>query len=731
MRTGRILPLRLLAPIITTAMLLSATVLPARAQGELPLNLDNGSLVITSTGYSQAGAGEIPYVGGYILSGSASNTNTIQVTSGTHDITLSGAAVVIPPTSATSLTAASTVCAFSITGNADVTLILQGDNVLTSAAGYAGLYVAAGAKLTVDGNGSLAVTGGAGRPSSSGTPRYGGGAGIGGNGYEDSSSFGAVVIKSGTVTATGGVTSMNANYGAGAGIGGGGLTGGQGTGGTSYSFPAGEISIYGGEINAYGGACVNSSDTCGGAGVGSGGIGDQWEPFLSYIRIAIHGGRTTATGKNDGAGIGGGANCVSGTILVDSGIVTAYGGDEGDGSTWGGAGIGAGDMAWASGISIGGNASVFAQGGGAAAGIGGGNYGGVWDLDTDTVGTITIFGDAAVIAFGGSSGTSRGGAGIGAGRNYGSDHCNSGVITIKDKAVVTAYAGINAQAIGVGSGYNYSTAVSGEDVLAIDKTISLKAFNRDTAQAAYTPDVQGGGAPSLVAFTLAESALGGVFPSAGVTTDTTSSDNYMWLYSGTTGSYLLTLSDSSGPIAATPSVHAAFGNWAVLLASLQPQPLPYTLTVQAETGGGVDTSVNGSYAAGDVVTIAAAADANYSFSGWTSDNGGTFADASSAVTTFTMPAADVTVTAKFTSVAVKTPQSKGPPGTSRFTGPTEPMEPIKPTEPTKPAQPAPTTPTEQANPDTGNNHDSMLCMVVLCVLFTMTGLLILDKRRNK
>jgi len=167
---------------------------------------------------------------------------------------------------------------------------------------------------------------------------------------------------------------------------------------------------------------------------------------------------------------------------------------------------------------------------------------------------------------------------------------------------------------------------------------------------------------------------------------------------------------------------------------LQPQPLPYTLTVQAETGGGVDTSVNGSYAAGDVVTIAAAADANYSFSGWTSDNGGTFADASSAVTTFTMPAADVTVTAKFTSVAVKTPQSKGPPGTSRFTGPTEPMEPmepIKPTEPTKPAQPAPTTPTEQANPDTGNNHDSMLCMVVLCVLFTMTGLLILDKRRNK
>lgn len=615
----------------------------ARAQGEFPLNLDNGSIVITSTGVSQAGAAEVPHVGGYIVSSSATNENTVQVISGTHHIILNNTAILLPALSATSLTSASTVCAFSISNNADVILSLQGDSSLRSAAGYAGLYVETGSRLTIDGNGHLTTTGGAGQ--TMGTYYYGGGAGIGGNGYIGSSNFGSVALKSGTITAVGGETAKSENYGAAAGIGTGGLTGGQGTSSTSYPFPQGNISIYGGEITAYGGVCVNSSDTCGGAGIGSGGIGDQWEPFLSYINIEIHGGNTTAYGKNDGAGVGGGANCNSGAILIDGGSITAHGGDEGDGSTWGGAGIGAGDMAWADNISIGGNTTVFARGGGAAAGIGGGNYGGVWNLDTDTVGTLVISDNAVVTAFGGSSGTNRGGAGIGAGRNYGSTHCNSGVIAIKDNAVVTAYAGINAQAIGVGSGYNYSTAIPGEDILNMVDTITLKAFNQDTVQTAYPPDIQGSGAPNLVAFTLADSALSGVFPNAGVNTQTTSHDNLTWEYSGTAGNYLLTIYDISRATAAIPSVHTAFGNWAVLLAA--PQRQFYSLAIQADTGGSVDTTVSGSYAAGDAITITATADANYDFNGWTSDNGGTFTDATDDVTTFIMPAANVTVTAGF------------------------------------------------------------------------------------
>lgn len=74
----------------------------------------------------------------------------------------------------------------------------------------------------------------------------------------------------------------------------------------------------------------------------------------------------------------------------------------------------------------------------------------------------------------------------------------------------------------------------------------------------------------------------------------------------------------------------------------------YTLNVQAKTGGSVDTSVNGSYAEGNIVTITATANSNYTFSGWTTSNGGTFGSTSSASTTFTMPANDVTLTANFT-----------------------------------------------------------------------------------
>ena len=76
----------------------------------------------------------------------------------------------------------------------------------------------------------------------------------------------------------------------------------------------------------------------------------------------------------------------------------------------------------------------------------------------------------------------------------------------------------------------------------------------------------------------------------------------------------------------------------------------YTLSIQAGTGGSVDTTVNGSYAAGDIISIAATADSNYSFSIWTSDNGGTFDNSSSASAAFTMPASDVIITAGFTEI---------------------------------------------------------------------------------
>lgn len=69
----------------------------------------------------------------------------------------------------------------------------------------------------------------------------------------------------------------------------------------------------------------------------------------------------------------------------------------------------------------------------------------------------------------------------------------------------------------------------------------------------------------------------------------------------------------------------------------------YTLTV--DLNGGSGSTIGGEYTAGEVVNIDAGSRSNYRFTGWTSSNGGSFADASSASTTFTMPAADTTITA--------------------------------------------------------------------------------------
>lgn len=71
----------------------------------------------------------------------------------------------------------------------------------------------------------------------------------------------------------------------------------------------------------------------------------------------------------------------------------------------------------------------------------------------------------------------------------------------------------------------------------------------------------------------------------------------------------------------------------------------YTLTV--DLNGGSGSTIGGEYTAGEVVNIDAGSRSNYRFDGWTSSNGGSFADASSASTTFTMPAADTTITANW------------------------------------------------------------------------------------
>lgn len=74
-------------------------------------------------------------------------------------------------------------------------------------------------------------------------------------------------------------------------------------------------------------------------------------------------------------------------------------------------------------------------------------------------------------------------------------------------------------------------------------------------------------------------------------------------------------------------------------------PDTYTVTI---SGGGSGASGSGSYEEGATVTINAGSRSNYSFNGWTSSQAVTFAEASAASTSFTMPAADITVTANWT-----------------------------------------------------------------------------------
>lgn len=70
----------------------------------------------------------------------------------------------------------------------------------------------------------------------------------------------------------------------------------------------------------------------------------------------------------------------------------------------------------------------------------------------------------------------------------------------------------------------------------------------------------------------------------------------------------------------------------------------YLLTV---SNGGTGATASGSYAPGASVTINAGTKPGYTFSGWTTSNGGAFASASSANTTFTMPTAATTITANW------------------------------------------------------------------------------------
>ena len=80
----------------------------------------------------------------------------------------------------------------------------------------------------------------------------------------------------------------------------------------------------------------------------------------------------------------------------------------------------------------------------------------------------------------------------------------------------------------------------------------------------------------------------------------------------------------------------------------EPAPTTYTITADVfPLGAGTATADKTTATAGDMVKLTATANSGYRFTGWTFSDNITDTDSSSATTTFTMPAGDVTVTANF------------------------------------------------------------------------------------
>ena len=85
------------------------------------------------------------------------------------------------------------------------------------------------------------------------------------------------------------------------------------------------------------------------------------------------------------------------------------------------------------------------------------------------------------------------------------------------------------------------------------------------------------------------------------------------------------------------------------------EALTYDLTInRSPVGVGTVTGV-GSYSTGQVVPITATPAAGYQFVNWTTSSGGTIADATSASTTYTMPAGDAVIRANFELIEIVIP----------------------------------------------------------------------------
>lgn len=272
-------------------------------------DISNGDITVSASGTGQTvtqvnGVTDHAETTPTVITGS-SNTNTVTISAeagAEAQVTFSGLEI----------NAQSGHAAVTASGQGDVTIELDGNNMLTGGNEHAGLQKENEGTLTIqdqDNNGSLTANGG----------NYG--AGIGGGDFGAGSE---ISITGGTVTATGGDD-------------------GAGLGGGNYGAGS-DIPITGGTVTATGGS--------NGAGIGGGYDGDGQ-------CIMISGAMVTASGGRQAAGIGGGVLGVGSGISIVGSDVIAVGGVTGAGiGSGGGEPYGTTDN-----ISISGDSNVSVAGG--------------------------------------------------------------------------------------------------------------------------------------------------------------------------------------------------------------------------------------------------------------------------------------------------------------------------------------------------------------------------------
>lgn len=425
------------------------------------LDIGDGNIVITDSGYYIEQTNKPMLVsavetsdkiiktdGNYTITG-VSDTNTIIVESGIQNITIKDLDI-----------SSGNAAPLAIEPGATVNLILAGENKLTARGTHAGIQVVRDTKgiaatLNILGDGSLQAIGGKQSAGIGGNSAHvfdkslkngkdycdngivvissgeiyaegtDGGAGIGGGSknWDSDGSYKNKMTSGGDITIQGDATviAYGGNGNGGAGIGG----GSHGDGGNITIAENVSVEAYGGN---------------GGAGIGSGtgshqqdNNGAKGPGYYHGGNITIAGGNISAYGGWEAAGIGGGYCADSGNIIINDGVVYAYGhiGNE-NANYQGGAGIGGGYEGHANVTINGGSVYAIAESSdgtmNAAAGIGSGATPNSSKLNTirgkkargeeaSLEKTTVVINNGTIVANGGAAG----GAGIGSG--FGADQC--------------------------------------------------------------------------------------------------------------------------------------------------------------------------------------------------------------------------------------------------------------------------------------------------------------------